>query len=84
MEYHYSLKIGWNNHYNKSISIDFDIEDIYPGYCLRVGIEVDGVVLLPLDKVPPGLDVRDLHGVADGLDVGAGGACRQRRKFKRY
>ena len=47
--------------------------DIYPRYCLRVRVEVDGVVLLPLDEVPPGLDVGDLHGVTDRLDVGAGG-----------
>lgn len=41
-----------------------------------VWIQVDGVVISPDPEVPPGLDVRDLHGVADGLDVGAGGACR--------
>ena len=49
-----------------------------------VWIQVDGVVISPDPEVPPGLDVRDLHGVADGLDVGAGGACRQRRKFKSH
>ena len=40
-----------------------------------VWIQVDGVVVPPEHEVPAGLDVRDLHGVADGLDVRAGGAC---------
>ena len=40
----------------------------------RVWIQVDGVVISPDPEVPPGLNVRDLHGVADGLDVGAGGS----------
>ena len=40
-----------------------------------VWIQVDGVVIPPEHEVPAGLDVRDLHGVADGLDVRAGGAC---------
>ena len=49
-----------------------------------MGVEVDGVVVALEAEVPARLDVRDLHGVADGLDVGAGGACRQRIEFKLY
>ena len=40
----------------------------------RVGEEVDGVVVALEAVVPAGLDVRDLHGVADGLHVGRGRA----------
>ena len=34
-----------------------------------MGVKVDGVVVSLEPVVPPSLDVRDLHGVANGLDV---------------
>ena len=37
--------------------------------------EVDGELVLVLEKVPPGLDVGDVVGVTDGLDLAGGGAC---------
>ena len=41
---------------------------------LRMRVEVDRVVVLLEAVVPARLDVRDLHGVADGLDVARGRA----------
>ena len=41
---------------------------------LRMRVEVDGVVVLLEAVVPPRLDVRDLHGVTDRLDVARGRA----------
>jgi hypothetical protein len=34
---------------------------------VRVGVEVDGVVVPDEAVVPPGLDVRNLQGITDGL-----------------
>ena len=41
---------------------------------LRMRVEVDGVVVLLEAVVPARLDVRDLHGIADRLDVARGRA----------
>ena len=49
-----------------------DKVDVSSADDLWVGVEVDAVVVPPQQKIPPGLDMRDLHGVTDGLDVSAG------------
>ena len=46
-------------------------------------IEVDGVIDALQPEVPPRLDVRDLHGVADGLHV-AGRRPRLRPEERRH
>ena len=51
-----------------------DKVDVSSADDLWVGVEVDAVVVPPQQKIPPGLDVRDLHGVTDGLDGAGGGA----------
>ena len=56
-------------------SVSISELEIYLRDHFWVWIQVDGVVIPPEHEVPAGLDVRDLHGVADGLDVRAGGAC---------
>ena len=47
----------------------------YLAYRPGMRVEVDRVVVALQSEIPPSLNVRDLHGVADGLDVRAGGAC---------
>lgn len=61
--------------------IELDLSDLADG--LRVWIQVDGVVVSLQAVVPPRLDVRDLHGVADGLHV-AGRRSRLRPEQGRH
>ena len=47
-------------------------EDIYPADLLGAGVEVDGVVVSLDQVVPPRLNVRNLHGITDGLNMAGG------------
>ena len=41
----------------------------------RAGHQVDGELVVALEQVPPGLDVGDVIGVTDGLDLAGGAPC---------
>ena len=41
----------------------------------RAGHQVDGELVVALEQVPPGLDVGDVMGVTDGLDLAGGAPC---------
>ena len=46
---------------------------MYLADLLGAGVEVDGVVIPLGEEVPPGLNVGNLHGITDGLDMAGSG-----------